>query len=179
MPDLKQTARVMLLTGAPGVGKTTVMRSIAEHLSGWKLGGFTTEEIRERGHRVGFCGRTMEGRVLLIAHAELTGPPRVGRYGVDVKAIDELAKSIAPSQWVRAYLIDEIGTMECHSQAFIAAVRKLLAMPIRIVATIGARGGGFMAEVRAHAGSQLWEVTPGSRDALPEQVVAWLQSPHR
>jgi len=39
-------SHVLLLTGPPGIGKTTAMRRIAAALAGRKIGGFTTEEIR-------------------------------------------------------------------------------------------------------------------------------------
>ncbi|MDR7439301.1 MAG: nucleoside-triphosphatase, partial [Armatimonadota bacterium] len=44
----------MLLTGRPGVGKTTVVRAVVERLSA-RVGGFYTEEIREAGRRQGFA----------------------------------------------------------------------------------------------------------------------------
>ncbi|MCL6508666.1 MAG: AAA family ATPase, partial [Bryobacteraceae bacterium] len=43
-----------LLTGPPGCGKTTVLRRVVELLGDLRLAGFYTEEIRERGRRVGF-----------------------------------------------------------------------------------------------------------------------------
>jgi len=46
--------RILLLTGAPGVGKTTLVRRAAEGLSGLRVAGFTTEEIRDGGRRRGF-----------------------------------------------------------------------------------------------------------------------------
>jgi nucleoside-triphosphatase THEP1 len=49
---------------------------------------------------------------------------------------------------VDAYLIDEIGKMECHCPEFVATMRRLLGEPIPVVATIALRGGGFIAEVK-------------------------------
>jgi len=40
----------LLLTGHPGVGKTTIIRSLIEKLK-LPAGGFYTEEIREDGMR--------------------------------------------------------------------------------------------------------------------------------
>ena len=51
----------ILITGTPGVGKTTLVRKVVEKLA-VRLGGFYTEEIREQGIRVGFRLRTMEGK---------------------------------------------------------------------------------------------------------------------
>ena len=41
----------LLLTAAPGSGKTTAIRRVAERLAGERLGGFYTGEMRDRGER--------------------------------------------------------------------------------------------------------------------------------
>ncbi len=46
--------RTLLITGPPGVGKTTVIRSLAERLKDRRLGGFYTAELREGRERRGF-----------------------------------------------------------------------------------------------------------------------------
>ena len=43
----------ILLTGRPGVGKTTVVRRVLERMGG-VAGGFLTAEIRRQGQRLGF-----------------------------------------------------------------------------------------------------------------------------
>jgi nucleoside-triphosphatase THEP1 len=44
----------LLLTGPPGSGKTTVVQRLLERLHDRRLAGFYTQELRERGKRVGF-----------------------------------------------------------------------------------------------------------------------------
>ena len=166
---------VLLLTGRPGVGKTTVIRKVAAGLAGRRLGGFYTEEIRVDGERRGFSLTSFDGRQGVMAHVDFRGRDRVGRYGVDVAVIDELAASaLGLSRDVSVYLVDEIGKMECLSPGFVAAMRALLDSPRLVVATIGQRGGGFIAEVKARPDTELWEVTLASRDGLPPRVLAWL-----
>ena len=46
--------------------------------------GFYTREIRERGIRKGFTLNSLDGTERLLAHVDLPGGTRVGRYGVDV-----------------------------------------------------------------------------------------------
>ena len=75
--------RILLVTGAPGVGKTTLVRRVAARLEGLRVAGFTTEEIRERGRRLGFRIVPFEGRERIMAHVDFPGPARVGRYGVE------------------------------------------------------------------------------------------------
>jgi nucleoside-triphosphatase len=169
-------ARALLLTGLPGTGKTTVVRAALALLPGWRVTGFTTEEMREGGRRVGFRGITLEGNEVVMAHVSFHGHARVGGYGVDVAAIDVLASSLASELGADAYLIDEIGKMECFSDAFVSAVRRLLDRPVRVVATVAAHGAGLIAEVKAHPGAVLWEVTRSNRERLPLKVAQWLQA---
>lgn len=165
---------VLLLTGAPGVGKTTVIRRVAAELDAKRLGGFYTEEMREGGARRGFRLVNFQGKERVIAHVTFSKDHRVGRYGVDVAAVDDAASLLAPDPAAQAYLVDEIGKMECLSERFIAAMRALLAGQRPVVATVGLSGGGFIAEVKRLKECLLWEVTPVNRDELPSRIVAWL-----
>jgi len=168
-------ARILLLTGTPGVGKTTLMGSLLAALRERRVGGFTTGEIREGGRRVGFRIVPHRGTERIMAHVERRGSPRVGRYGVDVKAIDEAAReSLALDPEVEIYLVDEIGKMECHSRQFVLRMTELFDSGKTIVATIGRDPGGFIAAVRRRPDAELWEVTPSNREALVERVLAWL-----
>ncbi len=173
----RPAGHVLLLTGRPGVGKTTVIRKIAASLSEWRLAGFYTDEIRVAGQRQGFCAVTLDGPERIMARHDIRGPHRVGKYGVDVSVIDQLASSVLGlNPAVDLYVIDEIGRMECLSQRFIAAMRALLESRTLVVATIAQRGGGFIAEAKQTKGAELWEVTHGNRDALADRAAAWLRA---
>jgi nucleoside-triphosphatase len=163
----------------PGSGKTTALRRAAEGLRGWRLGGFVTEEIRERGERRGFRAVTFDGRARDLARVEWRGPARVGRYGVDVGVMDTLADELDPTQAVDAWLVDEIGKMECLSRRFVTAMRDLLDGSTPVVATVALRGSGFIADVKRHPGAELWTVSLPARDTLPAAIVEWLESARR
>ncbi|MEE8182156.1 MAG: nucleoside-triphosphatase, partial [Candidatus Thorarchaeota archaeon] len=51
-----------LLTGRPGIGKTTLIRAIVEKLGPSKAERFWSKEIREGGRRVGFYIETLSGK---------------------------------------------------------------------------------------------------------------------
>jgi nucleoside-triphosphatase len=169
--------RVLLLTGPPGCGKTTVIRAVATRLAGRRLGGFYTEEIREKRQRQGFRLVPFGGASVVMAHVDRPGAPRVGRYGVDVRAIDRAAgQALAISPRVEVYLIDEIGKMECLSAAFVALVRSLLEAETPLVASVGRQGPGLIAEVKQRHDVEIWEVTRDNRDAMPDRVLVWLEA---
>jgi nucleoside-triphosphatase len=166
---------ILLLTGAPGIGKTTIIKNVAERFKGKRLGGFYTEEIREHGERHGFRLVTFDGQERVIAHVDFPRAHCVGRYGVDVAALDEVVgPALALDNAATVYLVDEIGKMECLSVRFIAAMRALLKSPMILVATIALKGSGFIAEVKQRKDSLLWEVTRENRDGLPARILAWL-----
>jgi nucleoside-triphosphatase len=168
---------VLLLTGPPGSGKTTALRRAAERLRGRRLGGFYTEEIRRRGERVGFRAVTFDGQTWDLARVDQPGPPRVGRYGVDVAVMDTLAARLAPDTRVDAWLIDEIGKMECLSRAFVTAMRALLDGRIPVVATVALRGTGFIADVKRRKDAELWTISRATRDTLADTIVEWVERP--
>ena len=101
----------------------------------------------------------------------------MGRYGVDPDRLVPLIEEELdrPPEDVDAYLIDEIGKMECHCPQFVATMRRLLGEPIPLVATIALRGGGFIAEVKNRPDVQIAEVAQGNRQALPGQIAAWVK----
>lgn len=175
---MRVTAKhVLLLTGVPGIGKTTVLRRVAVALAPCPLGGFYTAELRVAGERLGFELHTFTGDERLIAHVDFPGSARVSRYGVDVAAIDavvEAALALKPAR--ELYLVDEIGKMECLSDRFVAAMRRLLDSPALVVATVAARGSGLIAETRARTDAELWEVRRDNRDRLPDEVLQWLKA---
>ena len=170
----KVRPHVLLLTGRPGVGKTTVIRRVADSLDVTRPRGFYTEEIREHGERKGFRLIGFDGGDRVIAHIDFPKAHRVGKYGVDVTAIDDAASLLVHDPTVQVYVVDEIGKMECLSARFVTAMRNLLAGDTPVVATVGLHGGGFIAEVKRLKPCLLWEVTQDNRDKLPSRVLAWL-----
>jgi nucleoside-triphosphatase len=166
----------LLLTGQPGVGKTTVIRKIAGAIPDLTVRGFFTEEIRSEGRREGFRLETFDGDVTVLSHVDIRSPHRLGRYGVDVAALDRVVDSaLRLSDTVDLYLIDEIGKMECFSERFVAAMKELLDSPHRIVATIHRTAGGFIGSVRRRSDAEIWELTLKSRDGVLDRALSWIR----
>jgi nucleoside-triphosphatase len=176
-PGLISRFKNLLLTGPPGCGKTTVLERVAGHLGDLHLAGFLTVELREHGQRVGFEAVGLGGRHAILAHVRIRSHVSVGRYGLEPDRLVPLIEEelLQPPGAVDAYLIDEVGKMECHCPQFISSMRKLLDGPVPLVATVAFRGGGFIAEVKGRPDVQVVEVTQGNRESLPGEVAAWIK----
>lgn len=167
----------ILITGLPGCGKTTLFRRLVNELGHLEPVGFYTREIRERGVRKGFTLNSLDGTKGLLAHVDLPGGFRVGRYGVDVAEFESFIKSIPFSDpSARLVMIDEIGKMECFSKKFIALVSGLLESKPLFIATVAIRGGGLIAEIKKRTDIQLVEVNRNNQDRIIEQVLNLLNS---
>src|SRR5512134_355895 len=141
--------RRILLTGAPGCGKTTVVRKVADLLRGAAC-GFYTEEVRgDKGQRIGFRVTSLDGKQGELADKRPGPGPRVGSYLVNVKAFERIALPSLEAGEGGVLLIDEIGKMECCSKEFVRSVERAFESATSILATIPLRGGGsFIDRIR-------------------------------
>lgn len=172
---MNKQPHILLLTGVPGIGKTTLVRKVAAQLQQHRIGGFYTEEIRTKGQRQGFRLVTFSGEQGIIAHVNFDHRYSVGKYGVDVAAIDRFADTdLAIAEDIDVYLVDEIGKMECLATRFVSRMEALLRSDKTLIATVGKKGSGLIETVKHWPGSLLWEITHDNRDALVTQVSAWL-----
>jgi len=169
--------RILLLTGTPGIGKTTVICKVATAISACRISGFFTEEIRQAGVRQGFGLTTFDGQHVVIAHVDFDHRYRVSKYGVDVAAIDRFADNVlALADQIDVYLVDEIGKMECLSQRFVHRMRALLESDKSMVATVAKYGGGLIRDVKLRPDSELWALSRANRDAVAGDVVEWVNA---
>ena len=167
----------LLLTGRPGVGKTTITKRVADAL-GDRAGGVYTEEIRDARGRKGFRLITLEGQSAVMAHVDLRarGRPRVSRYGVDVGVVERVGVAAIRQamQKGQVLVVDEIGKMELYCSSFKEAVLQAAGGPFTLVATVMAKPHSWVDALKASPGVTIWEVTVDNRNALPQRVVRHL-----
>jgi len=130
------------VTGAPGVGKTTLIQRIHQHYKtkGLRIAGITTHEVREGDQRVGFrITNLSSGAEGWLARLDDGAGPRIGKYTVvsrDLELIGVGGLREATERPDDLALVDEIGPMEMTSSAFRDAVTKLLSQEGFVIAAV-------------------------------------------
>lgn len=157
----------LLVEARPGAGKTTAFRRLAELLP--SASGFTTEELRDQGRRVGFAIESLDGERATLAHRSLSGPPRVGRYGVDLEAFERIALPALRSS-SDVVLIDELGKMELFSEPFREAVLTLFDSNVALAATVHTARHPFTAELKRRPDVEVIRLTAANRNGLPAEL---------
>jgi len=169
----------ILVEGRPGSGKSTIARRLVGALTemGIPVSGFVTQEIRERGRRVGFSIERFGGERGVLAHIDLPGPPRVGRYGVDLPALERLAiPALREATDREVVIIDELGKMELASQPVRDAVSAIFDRPVRVVATVHTARHPFTDAFKRRPDIETMRLTTAARDKLPQLLAARLTS---
>jgi nucleoside-triphosphatase len=168
--------RVILLTGPPRSGKSTVVARTAERLKamGFKVGGVLTLEMAGERGRIGFKILDLwRGREGTLAMVGLGGGPRIGKYGVNLGDLREVgARAIdAAIEECDLIIIDEIGPMELLSDEFRGSVARALECGKPVLATIHYRmDDEFVRRAKGRGDALLIEVSPSNREGLPERL---------
>ena len=165
----------ILLAGLPGCGKTTTVMQIVNSLRGKSIAGFYTQEIRKANRRKGFTWNRLDGASGILAHVDLAGPYKVGKYGVDVQGFeDSVVKYLDPDSGADIFVIDEIGRMECFSERFVRAVQGLFSSDKAVLATVAQKGSGFISEVKRRPNTKLFNLTRSNHNEVVAKILEML-----
>ncbi len=169
----------VLLTGPPGVGKTTLVGRVVERWEarGKPVRGFLTREVREAGRRVGFELEILPERVRFwLAHVRPIGSVRMGRYTLSFGGLQMALQRLRPPyREDELVVVDEIGPMELMHPPFARWIRTWRDLPPRMLVTFQARRRAMLARWGVLAWGKVLEVTPSNRDALVDVVLALLE----
>jgi nucleoside-triphosphatase len=164
---------LIFLTGAPRIGKTTVLQEAAWKLEakGYTLGGMISQEIREKGARVGFEIRDYtSNRKGWLAHIHQAIGPRIGKYRVNLEDLDMIGVTAILNALKDAdiVLIDEIGPMELLSKKFENTVQRVLNSSKLVMGTIHYRAHhSLVKQIKSRKDTDIVKVTFENRAHLP------------
>jgi nucleoside-triphosphatase len=168
---------VCLISGPPGSGKTSIIKQMIS-TPGIKASGFFTEEIRTGVIREGFRLVTIDGDEALLAHMGIRSPNRIGKYGVDLSVMDNLAvntliKAAATNDII---VIDEIGKMELLSRVFKSTVLAIIESGKRVLGTIMLKSDPWADMIKQKAQVKLFMLSRYNRTEVSKHVEEWLRS---
>lgn len=166
----------VLITGTPGIGKTTLLKKVAERIRGVHAAGFITEESRDEKGRSGFVLKTLDGKHQVeIASAAGKGKKgkRIGKYFVDTEAFEAVAlEAIAYHPEFNLYIIDEIGPMECLSRMFCETVKMLLKSDrVAVLASVAKGGHAFIRDIMRIPGIEIIELSGSGHERIEDELL--------
>ena len=170
--------RVLLITGNPGVGKTTVLLKTADMLKtrGFTVGGMLSREVRSSGTRVGFEIMDLyTGRTGWLAHTNQKRGPQVGKYHVNFPDLDGVGtKAIeTANKECDIVAVDEVGPMELFSEKFKDAVKNAADGRKPVIATIHWRTEDqVVKKMKTRQDGEIFVVTWENRDSLPPAIAS-------
>lgn len=161
----------VLLTGKPGIGKSTILEKVKRSFIGPKF-GIIGKEIRNQNRRVGFEAINHLGKRKTFAHTtDITSSNIVGgKYFVDLKVINDFVIpeiEIGINDPDSLIFIDEIGRMQALSNIFLQVVEKILNSSSNVIATIVFDPEPWSVEFKENKSIVLVEVSKKNRDLLP------------
>jgi nucleoside-triphosphatase len=169
--------RVLLLTGSPGVGKTTVLLKTVNALKdkGYRVGGMISREVREGGTRVGFEILDLNSsKVGWLAHVNQKSGPQVGKYRVNIADLNAIGAQaiLDAAENCDVVAIDEIGPMELFSEKFKEAVRKAFESGKLVVAIAHWKAKDkLIVEAKKVEDAEIITVTYENRETLHEAII--------
>ncbi len=158
----------IFVTGPPRSGKSTLIEKVVQIVNR-PVTGFFTRELRERGKRVGFSIDTLEGKTGVLAHQNIRSKFRVGKYGVNLQDLDQIAvPSMLPSTPGQIVVVDEIGKMECFSRLFKETLVKILSSDNQVIGSIAMKGDHFIQSIKKRDDVSLVSIWENTRDLALE-----------
>ena len=170
-------AKVLLLSGKPGTGKTSLIKEAIDRVK-IEAGGFYTQEIRSAGVRQGFKIITLDGKEAILAHINISSPYQVSKYNVDINSLNEVGISAIQQALKQNDLIviDEIGKMELLSLQFQEVVLQAIQSGKKVLGTVMFTSHPFADEIKRRPEVTTLVVSRANRNEVLNEILAWLET---
>lgn len=167
----------LFIAGTPGVGKTTLLRELTLGKRE-RIGGFYTEHILSGRMRKGFMMRTFDGQDRVLASKGLKSSHQLGKYGVDINALENVGIPALKLALMTKDLIviDEVGAMEMMSERFRQTLLECLTSTKPVLATIRAASQPFSDQVKKFSDTQTIILTKSNYNQVKAQIRKWLDA---
>lgn len=172
----------ILLSGIPGVGKSTILKNLIKTLNLKKIKVCIVEEIRNNEKRSGFNVKYIpsEKESLLASKTLKLSDIYMSDYSVNLDAIEQemipFMKEMTTTKENDLLIFDEIGRMQNLSSHFIKAVDKLLESKNDLLATIVYDDEPWARKYKDDKNNFLITVTLSNRDFILPLLRAMLRS---
>jgi len=110
----------------------------------------------------------------IFAHMDYDTHVKVGRYGIDIDILDEIAvKALeVAKEEADIVIIDEIGKMEVESKSFVSIVKETLDVDKNMIITLHKKSrNALLQDIRRRDDIRILEVTPINRHLLPFKII--------
>jgi nucleoside-triphosphatase THEP1 len=164
----------ILITGKNRSGKTTLLTDLLADMSPKQ--GFLTVEVRQNSDRIGFDLVNENGRTIPLARTEMATDFTVGRYFVDVAALDKYLESYKDIRPNHLLYIDEIGQMQLYSTQFKQIVLQYINSDNHFIGTITCvYKDAFVEEINNRPDILRCKITPENRREMREGLASALE----
>jgi len=121
---------------------------------------------------------TLGGEEGILAHVDITGAPRVSKYGVNLSDLEQigvasLRRAILQARYV---IIDEIGKMELFSDEFRQAVTDAVRSDRCVVGTVTRGRHPWVVQLITLPQVCVLELTEANRDQMAQQILDLLET---
>ncbi|MDY6771314.1 MAG: nucleoside-triphosphatase [Candidatus Nanohaloarchaea archaeon] len=163
----------IILTGAPGVGKTRLVNEVVEELD-VDIGGLVAKRDEDNGEIQEFTLKDLEtGDEDVLASRDGDSGPVAKGFHINTETLNRMSKD-AIEQAIRRgdlIVIDMIGTIEMHSSLFRESVRDAFRGSEHVLAVVQQE---YVDEYKDEG--EVIELTHDNYDEVKEQVLEKLES---
>ena len=162
----------VLITGPPGIGKTTLIKHLLRDLIPVIVRGFYKETIFENGIIKGFRLVTIGLKEQILAHVYFESPEKIDNFGVNIEGLNNIVNNeLDLKNGAELYIIDEIGRMECLSDTFCGKIRQILDSDIPMIASVAQIAAPELKKLKDRKDVSVVNITHKNRDTLWKNIL--------